>query len=284
MSRTPLVSVVMPVYNAAATVEAAVRSLLAQTHEHLEILVVDDGSVDGSPDLVAGLRDSRIRLVRQEHRGLVATRNHGCALAQGAYIAPLDADDLSHPRRIAAQLEYLEGHPGVGLVGTWARLVSDEQEEGTFHPPVSDPALRRYLLWDSPFVHSAVMFRRAALQGAGGYPEGLAEDYRLWIRIARSWKIANLPEVLVTHRIHRASYTRTQRRAAALKGRLAAQWEAARWLGPWYAAAPALGVTCAAYLLALGGGRVEANVRKLARGRFSRRRGFSDARPRGDSG
>jgi glycosyltransferase involved in cell wall biosynthesis len=274
VSHGPLVSVVMPVYNAAGTVKAAISSLLAQTYEHLEIVVVDDGSNDGSPDRVAGLRDARIRLVRQEHRGLVATLNHGCALAQGEYIARLDADDLAHPRRIAAQLEFLAGHPEVGLLGTWAELAGDRGVEGTFEPPASDPELRRYLLWDSPFVHSSVMFRSAALRGAGGYPEGLAEDYRLWIRIARIWKVAILPEVLVTHRIHQTSYTRTQRRAAALRWRLVAQWEAARDLGPWWAAAPALGVTCGAYLLALAGGGPESAARGLA-GRLSRRaRGF----------
>jgi len=132
---------------------------------------------------------------------------------------------------MAAQVTYLEEHAEVGLLGTWAKIVSEEGEEGTFEPPVADPALRRYLLWDSPFIHSSVMFRRAAFLEAGGYPEGLAEEYRLWIRMARSWKIAMLPEGLVTHRIHRASYTRRQRRAAAIGGRFKAQWEAARTLG-----------------------------------------------------
>ncbi len=280
MSGEPLVSVVMPAYNAADTVEEAVRSLLVQTYDHLEILIVDDGSTDASVDIVASLREPRVKVLRRGHEGLVKTLNYGCARAQGEYIARLDADDVTHERRVAAQVEYLERHSDVGLVGTWAKIMSEDGEEGTFEPPVADRALRRYLLWDSPFVHSSVMFRREAFRQAGGYPEGLAEEYRLWIRMAQSWKIAVVPEVLVTHRIHRASYTRRQRRAAALRGRFKAQWEAARTLGPWHQALPALGVTVGAITLALVGGSVESRLRCFAGQVSGRHRGFRKARPR----
>jgi len=270
----------MPVYNGADTVEEAVRSLLAQSYERLEILVVDDGSTDASVAIVAGIQDSRIKLLRRDHQGLVKTLNHGCAQAQGEYIARLDADDVAYECRVAAQVEYLEGHSDVGLLGTWAKIVSEDGEEETFEPPVSDRALRRHLLWDNPFIHSSVMFRRVAFQEAGGYPEGLAEEYRLWIQMARSWKIGVLPEMLVRHRIHQASYTRRQRRAAALRGRFKAQWEAARTLGPWQHAIPALGVTGGAYLLAVLGGRPETTVRSLVRGLSRRSRGFRERRPK----
>ena len=279
MSRESLVSIVVPVYNAADTVESAIRSLLQQTYQRLEILVVDDGSVDNSLAIAAGIRDSRIRVVAQEHRGLVMTLNHGCALAQGEYIARLDADDLADERRIAAQVTFMEDHPEVGLLGTWARIEGKDAEVWTYEPPVGDRALRRYLLWDNPFVHSSVIFRPVAFREVGGYPEGLAEEYRLWIHMARSWKIAILPEVLVTHRIYEASYTRKQRRAAALRGRLMAQWEAARSLGPWHEAVPALGVTCGTYLLALMGGEAETALRRLVRVSTRRLRGFRDSSP-----
>ncbi len=273
-STAPLVSVVMPVYNAGDTVEESVRSLLTQTYERLEILVIDDGSTDASLDIVARFRDPRVRVLRQDHQGLVKTLNHGCAQAQGEYIARLDADDVAHERRMAAQVEYFESHLDVGLLGTWAKVVSQDGEEGTFEPPVTDRALRRYLLWDNPFVHSSVMFRREALRQTGGYPEGLAEEYRLWIQMARFWKIAVLPEALVTHRIHRASYTRRQRRAAALGGRFKAQWEAASTLGPWYQAIPAMGFTAGAITLAIFGGGVEASLRRLTGKASGRFRGF----------
>jgi glycosyltransferase involved in cell wall biosynthesis len=276
----PLVSVVMPVFNAAGTVEEAVQSMLDQTYAHLEILVVDDGSSDGSADVVARLRDPRVRLLRRDHRGLVATLNDGCEQAQGEYVARLDGDDTSRPGRIEKQVECLRAYPDVGLVGTWAEII-EGGARGLFTPPESAQALRRYLLRDNPFVHSSVMFRRSVFREAGGYPHGLAEDYRLWIRVARSWRIAMLPEVLVTHHIHAASYTRRQPRTAALRGRLAGQWQAARMLGPWPAAAVALAVSSGAYGLALLGGPLEEAVRRRLRARLRRTRGFLDPR-RGD--
>lgn len=276
MSNHPLVSVVMPVYDAADTVDVAVRSLLSQNYEPLEVLVIDDGSTDTTAAVVASIHDSRIRLLRRDHQGLVKTLNYGCAQTRGKYIARLDADDVAHERRISTQVDYLQEHSDVGLLGTWARIVSAEGEEGTFEPPVSDSALRRYLLWDNPFVHSSVMFRRVAFQEAGTYPEGLAEEYRLWIRMAQSWKLAVLSAPLVTHRIHRVSYTRRQRRAASLGGRFRAQWEAAQTLGPWHQAIPALGVTAGAYLLALLGGQPEATLRGLVRRMSHRARRFRE--------
>ncbi len=278
--RQPLVSVVMPVYDAAETIEEAVRSLLAQTYERLEILVVDDGSVDASMTIVAGIEDSRIKVLRQGHQGLVNALNNGCAQAQGGYIARLDADDVAHEGRIGAQVAYLEEHPGVGLLGTWARFRGEDGLEWNFEPPVSDPALRRYLLWDSPYVHSSVMFRRKAFQDTGGYPKGANEDYRLWIRMAKSWELAVLPQVLVTHRVRRTSLSHGMHRPAAMLARLNAQWEAARMLGPWHQAVLALGVTGGAYLLALVGGRLETTVRRLVRGISARFRGFRDVSSR----
>ena len=276
MSSHPLVSVVMPVYDAGDTVDVAVRSLLSQNYEPMEVLVIDDGSTDTTAAVVSSIHDSRVRLLRRDHQGLVKTLNYGCAQARGEYIARLDADDVAHERRIAAQVDYLQEYSDVGLLGTWAKIVSAEGEAGTFEPPVSDAALRRYLLWDNPFVHSSVMFRRAAFQEAGSYPEGLAEEYRLWIRMARSWKLAVLPEPLVTHRIHRVSYTRRQRRAASLGGRFRAQWEAARTLGPLHEAVPALAVTGGSYLLALLGGQTESTLRGLVRGVSRRARRFRE--------
>lgn len=285
MTGAALVSVVMPAYNAAATIEPALRSLLGQTYEPLEIIVVDDGSTDATADIAAGLGDPRVMLLRQSHSGLVKALNDGCARAQGGFIARLDADDLSHERRIAAQVAFLDDHPDVGLVGAWAAMAirGGDGAERTFAPPTANEALRRYLLWDNPFVHSSVMFRRSAYLSAGGYPEGLWEDYRMWIRIAASWRIANLPEVLVTHRVHAASLSGRQKRAAALHGRLRAQWEAARTLGPWHQAIPAIAFTVGAIALAVFGGGVEPSLRRLTSRASGRARGFRRPDPRSGS-
>jgi hypothetical protein len=209
----------------------------------------------------------------------VAALNHGCAEARGEYIARLDADDTTHERRIAAQVDHLARRPQLGLLGTWARITYENGEEGTFEPPVTDRELRRYLLWDNPFVHSSVMFRRAAAHAAGGYPAGLAEEYRLWIRIATAWQVEILPEILVTHHVHAASVTGRQRRTAALRGRLVAQRDAVVAFGTWSRALPALAVTSGAYLLAILGGGVEAKMRERLRGMSRRRRGFRATGP-----
>lgn len=274
MSERPLVSIVMPVYNAGKTVESATRSLLAQTFERLEIIVVDDGSVDESRQALERIRDPRIVLIRQEHQGIVPALNKGCARARGTYIARLDADDIAHEGRIASQTAYMDEHPEVGLLGTWATFENEERSLGVFAPPSSDRALRRYLLWDNPFVHSTVMFRREAFENAGGYRARMNEDYRLWVRIARSWKIAVLPEVGVIHRIRGTSLSRQVRRIDALRGRLSCQWEAAIILGPWFRALPALGVTLGAYLLALVGMGPQSTAGWAMKSSTGRMRGF----------
>jgi glycosyltransferase involved in cell wall biosynthesis len=273
MNRRPLVSIVMPVYDAAATVEEAGRSLLTQTYQPLEIVVIDDGSHDRSAEIVRGLGDPRLKIVRQEHRGLVPALVRGCAEAEGEYVARLDADDITYPERIAAQTAYLEKHGEIGLLGTWASLCDEDGRTWSFEPPPNDAALRRYLLRDNPFVHSTVMFRKQAYGDAGGYADGPNEDYRLWIRMARAWKIAILPDVLVMHRVRRASHSGSMPRSAALRARLAAQWDAARLLGPWSGAIPTLAATCGTYALSMLGGAPERWVRSRARGRGASRAG-----------
>jgi GT2 family glycosyltransferase len=214
---------------------------------------------------VLGVADPRIKVVRQEHRGVVPTLTRGCAEAAGEYVARLDADDVAYPGRIAAQVAYLERHGEIGVLGTWASMRDEDGRTWSFEPPSTDPALRQYLLHDNPFVASAAMFRRQAYLDAGGYAEGPNEDYRLCIRIARAWQLAVLPEVLVMHRVRRASYSGSIPRRAALRARLAAQWDAARTLGPWYRAIPALAVTCGAYVLSIVGGAPERWVRSRIR-------------------
>lgn len=273
MTHCPLVSIVIPMYDAATTVEEAVRSLLTQTYDSIEVVVVDDGSRDRSVEIVRRMADPRLRIAPQEHRGLVPALVRGCAEAEGEYVARLDADDVTYPERIAAQTAYLEKHDEIGLLGTWASLCDEDGRTWSFEPPPNDAALRRYLLRDNPFVHSTVMFRKQAYSDAGGYADGPNEDYRLWIRMARAWKIAILPDVLVMHRLRRASHSGSTPRSAALRARLAAQWDAARLLGPWSGAIPALATTCGTYALSMLGGAPERWVRSRARGRGAPRAG-----------
>ena len=200
----PAVSVLMSVYDGAPFVAQAVASVLAQTDPDLELIVVDDGSTDATPALLAGIADPRLRVQRQSRTGLTRALNRALGLARAPLIARLDADDLALPERLARQRAFLAAHPEVGLLGTAAR---EEDPSGApvrvVRPPEDDGALRRALIRANPFVHSSVMLRRELLVRAGGYDETLAvaQDYELWMRLAGLTRLANLTEVLVVRRL-----------------------------------------------------------------------------------
>jgi glycosyltransferase involved in cell wall biosynthesis len=201
---TPPISVLMCVYNGAPLVGQAVASVLAQTHGDLELIVVDDGSTDGTPDVLAAVADPRLRVQHQTRTGLTRALNRALAVARGPLVARLDADDVALPERLARQRAFLAAHPEVGLLGTAAR----EEDPGggrprIVQPPTADAALRRALIRANPFVHSSVMVRRELLERAGGYDERLAvaQDYDLWMRLARLTGLANLSDVLVVRRL-----------------------------------------------------------------------------------
>ncbi len=199
----PQVTVLIPVYNGARFLQEAIESVLAQTFGDFELLVLDDGSTDGSQELVASSRDSRIHLVRNEgHRGLVPMLNEGLALARGTWIARQDADDRSHRRRLADQVQRLREQPQLVLVGTQARVIDpDGRVIGELTRPQESVSIRWYHLFDNAFIHSSVMFRREAAQAFGGYePLAHCEDYALWSRMALAYPVANLPQRLLDYR------------------------------------------------------------------------------------
>jgi len=211
---TPLISVVLPVYNGAADIEKAVESVLAQTFSDYELIIINDGSKDASAQLLDALQDPRIRLIHQENAGLAATLNRGIALARGRYIARQDQDDLSHPERFARQVAFLEANPDYGLLGTCAEIwVGDKRTDRAHDHPSDHAALQFELLFNNPFVHSSVMMRKAVVEGIGGYTTDPArqppEDYELWSRMARAGRVANLPERLLVYREVPASMSRT---------------------------------------------------------------------------
>ncbi|WP_300156626.1 glycosyltransferase [Solidesulfovibrio sp.] len=201
----PKVSVVLPVYNGALYLRAAVESILSQTFGDFECIIIDDGSRDESYAVAAAIDDPRIRLLRQENTGLAATLNRGISLARGPYIARQDQDDLSDPCRLERQVAFMDAHPDCVLLGTRAIITVDDAPTGRFHDhPVDTAILRLDLLFNNPFVHSSVMLRRDMVLAAGGYttdPDRQPpEDYELWSRLARRHAVANLPERLVHYR------------------------------------------------------------------------------------
>jgi hypothetical protein len=212
---SPQITVLLPVYNGAADVEQAVLSILAQTYTDFELLIINDGSKDSSAEILARLHDPRIRLVHQENMGLAATLNRGIALARGRYIARQDQDDLSLPTRLEKQWTYLESNPDCALVGTRAEIwVGDEPSDRMHDHPTEHAHILFDLLFDNPFVHSSVMMRREAVEAVGGYSTDPVrqppEDYELWSRLARHYKVANLPDRLLIYREVAQSISRTQ--------------------------------------------------------------------------
>ena len=201
----PRVSVVMPLFNGAAFVVSAVESILQQTIADLELIVVDDGSSDGSPDLVAAIEDPRIRLIRMpQNAGISHALNTGVAAARSEYVARMDADDESLSDRLAHQLAFLDEHPEVGVVGVNPVLIEQDGSRPRQYPLLTrDADLRRLLTLQGPFCHGSVVFRRTVFDKAGGYctEDEPAEDYALWLRMAAVTHLANLPQYLYRLRV-----------------------------------------------------------------------------------
>ena len=235
----PAVSVLMSVRDGAPWVVDAVASALAQTDPDLELIVVDDGSTDGTAAALAGFDDPRLRVERRPAAGLTPSLNRALDLARAPLVARLDADDVALPERIERQRRFLDAHPDVGLLGTAAREVDAAgRPVAVVTPPLDDRALRRALVRRNPFVHSSVMMRRRVLDRVGGYDPALAvaQDYELWMRMSAVTRLANLPEPLVVRRLvpGRVSAVRDDERLLA-EARV--RWRALReGLYPWWCA------------------------------------------------
>jgi glycosyltransferase involved in cell wall biosynthesis len=201
----PRVSVVLSVHNGAADLAKAVDTILTQTFADFELIAIDNGSTDGSAAVLDGLRDARVRVIHQEDMGLAAALNRGIALARGRYIGRQDHDDWAKPTRLEKQVAFLEANPECAMVGTCAEIWEGSQKTGRVHDhPTDNAALQFDLLFDNPFVHSSILLRKSALDVLGCYSTDSErqppEDYELWSRIARRYRVANLPERLTTYR------------------------------------------------------------------------------------
>ena len=208
------VSVVMPVRNGERFLREAIDSTLAQTLADLELIVVDDGSTDSTPALLAeaAQRDPRVRVQRQEPGGLTVALNAGCALAQAPLIARMDADDVMLPDRLERQVAYLDGHPDVALLGSGIVLVDERGNEIDREPgrPNLDFLVRNEL------THATVMMRADAFRALGGYRLDQSEDYDLWLRFDERYGVAALPEHVIRYRLHPGQFSVTALERQAL--------------------------------------------------------------------
>jgi glycosyltransferase involved in cell wall biosynthesis len=220
----------MSVHDGAAWIARAVESVLGQTLRDLELIVVDDGSTDATPGLLAAVRDPRLRVERQVRAGLTRSLNRALALGGAPLIARLDADDVALPERLARQCAFLGAHPEVGLLGTGAREVdADGRELRIISPPPDDRVIRRALIRRNPFVHSSMMMRRALVEQVGGYDVSfpVAQDYDLWLRLSGITRMANLPEPLVVRCLVPGRVT-LERDTERLRAEARARWRAIR--------------------------------------------------------
>ena len=222
----PMISVVMSVFNGERFLSEAVESILAQSFSDFEFIVIDDGSTDGSAMILESYQriDSRMRVYRQEKRGLVASLNRGCGLARGKYIARMDADDVAVKDRLAQQVGYMESNPEVGLLGGAVQMIDAAGKPlRVVRYPLENYELQRALLQSNVFWHPTVLIRTQNFKSAGGYRNiPAAEDYDLWLRMAARYPVANLRSVLLNYRIHSNQVSARKCRQQAL-GAVAAQ-------------------------------------------------------------
>jgi glycosyltransferase involved in cell wall biosynthesis len=216
------VAVLLCVYNGEPHLADAVRSVLGQTFPDFELLIIDDASTDGSAATLASFDDPRIRVIRNAvNLGLTRSLNRGLAAIDSEFVARLDADDLSFPTRLERQLAFLDANPDVGVLGTQGvpidghgrHLRRVEWWHREWERPGSGTAMDWYRMFDTPFIHSSVMFRRTLVREVGGYDESveLAQDADLWMRLARVTRLVNLEERLVAMRLTPGSRTADER-------------------------------------------------------------------------
>lgn len=237
-----LVSVILPVYNAEQTLNEAMESIAEQTLGEWELIVIDDGSDDASRDIIRRWtqKDSRIRALYRKHEGLVPALQTGLEAAEGAYIARMDADDRSLPRRLELQKSFLDKHGDTGLTACRVRHLDREKKRGGYARYVrwtnslvepEEIALNRFI--ESPLAHPSVMFRSELVEKYGGYREGMfPEDYELWLRwMERGVKMRKVPKELLVWRDTPDRLSRTgDRYSFEAFYRLKARY-LSRWLG-----------------------------------------------------
>jgi glycosyltransferase involved in cell wall biosynthesis len=209
------VSVVMPVHNGGRDLDEALRSILDQSFEDFELIAVDDHSTDETPSRLkrAAEEDRRVRCLTSPGHGFVAAVNAGIAAGAGDWVARMDADDRSHPDRLARQLAHLGRHPDIDVLGTSVLVIdADGKAAGTIRHPLEDVLIKLSLRAATTFAHGTVIVRRAVLDAAGGYRSERfpVEDYDLWCRLAiNGARFANLDEPLYDYRLSAGGVSRT---------------------------------------------------------------------------
>ena len=200
----PVVSVIVPAYNSAATIASTLDSVLGQTFLAMEVIVVDDGSTDGTAAIARGMGDDRLRVLSQNNAGQAAARNYGMAAARGQYFAFIDTDDWWTPAKLAAQVAALDAHPEAGMAYSWTVLVDDDRQPigGRVEAPFSGRVHGLLLVTDFISSGSNALVRRDAIAQVGPFEPDLvpSEDWAMWLRIAAEFETVCVPKPHVLYR------------------------------------------------------------------------------------
>ena len=206
MNSEPKISVVIPTYNKSQYLKEAIKGVLNQTYKEIEVIAVDDGSTDNTKEVVKSFNDPRVIYFFQENKRPAAARNSGLRKTKGKYIAFLDSDDLWLKEKLKRQIDFMEKNSEIGLLGTACYEMTEKRKiVGKKIFPIKNKILQKDLIKYNPFIQSSVMIKKEVFDKVGLYDEKFreSEDYDLWLRIAESYKIANLAEPLVMKRYYR---------------------------------------------------------------------------------
>ena len=203
--KDPLVSIVMPVYNEEKNISRAIQSVVNQTYQKFELIIVDDGSTDSTPQIINDFKrtDDRIIYLRNVvNRGTTYSLNRGLRKATGEYVARIDGDDWYCPKKIELQINFLKRRREYGIVGTFYILITDDRRAFKVNLPVTHEEILKKLAYRNPFAHSSIMVRREVLDKVGYYDEKYeyAQDYDLYFRILSVSKGYNIPRYLLFRR------------------------------------------------------------------------------------
>jgi glycosyltransferase involved in cell wall biosynthesis len=202
--KKPLISIIMPCYNAANFLKAAIQSILSQTYSRWELIIIDDASTDSTSKILKLYsRFSKIKVFKnRQNLGVAGSLNRALKLAKGKYIARMDADDLSHPTRLQKQLDFFQSHSGLIACGVQTEIINGQnQTTGTRSFPTGSQACHDYLMLTSPILHPTLM-AKASIYKKIGYQTKYktAEDWDLYFKLIKFGQLGNLPDTLYSYR------------------------------------------------------------------------------------
>lgn len=204
-NNSPIISVVMSVYNGEKYLKESIRSILNQTFKDFEFIIINDGSTDSTERIIKSFKDPRIIAVSRHNKGLVASLNQAIRMAKGKYIARQDDDDISLPERLKKELIFMNNHPDCVLVGTAFEVMDENKKNISIEAfPTENNDLKRSMLSVNPFAHGSTLFSRKAAIDCGLYTDkyGPTEDFALWSKMALVGEINNLPDLLYRWRVN----------------------------------------------------------------------------------